>query len=111
MFVKYVYPYNCKYFPKFYSITKRNLLIINDFPEGGGEPKRCNLIIVIKVPRYLMDMFRNKLKLEEIKEELTNCMDIESERKMTPQKIKEELDKFIIGQDHVKRAIAIALSS
>lgn len=30
---------------------------------------------------------------------------------MTPIKIKEELDKHIIGQDHVKRAIAIALSN
>jgi ATP-dependent protease HslVU (ClpYQ) ATPase subunit len=28
---------------------------------------------------------------------------------MTPQKIKEQLDKYVIGQDHVKRAIAIAL--
>jgi ATP-dependent protease HslVU (ClpYQ) ATPase subunit len=37
-------------------------------------------------------------------------MDLEAERKMTPQKIKDELDKYVIGQDHVKRAIAIALS-
>jgi ATP-dependent protease HslVU (ClpYQ) ATPase subunit len=36
-------------------------------------------------------------------------MDLEAERKMTPQKIKDELDKYVIGQDHVKRAIAIAL--
>ena len=29
---------------------------------------------------------------------------------MTPIKLKEELDKFIIGQDHVKKALAISLS-
>lgn len=57
-----------------------------------------------------MENFRNKLKIEEIKEELMNNMDLESERKMTPQKIKNELDKYVIGQEHVKRAIAIALS-
>jgi ATP-dependent protease Clp ATPase subunit len=57
-----------------------------------------------------MEGFRNKLKIEDIKEEMTNSMDLESERKMTPLKIKEELDKYIIGQDHVKRSIAIALS-
>lgn len=38
-------------------------------------------------------------------------MEIDYERRMTPQKIKEELDKIIIGQDHVKRAIAVALSN
>ncbi len=58
-----------------------------------------------------MESFRSKLKIEEIKDELTNSMDIESEKKMTPKRIKEELDKYIIGQDHVKRAIAIALST
>ncbi len=57
-----------------------------------------------------MESFRNKLKIEEIKEELINSMDLEVEKKMTPQKIKEELDKYIIGQEHVKRAIAVALS-
>jgi ATP-dependent protease HslVU (ClpYQ) ATPase subunit len=30
---------------------------------------------------------------------------------MTPQKIKDELDKYVVGQEHVKRAIAIALSN
>lgn len=39
-----------------------------------------------------------------------DTVDIEEERKITPQKIKEELDKYVIGQEHVKRAIAIALS-
>jgi len=57
-----------------------------------------------------MESFRNKLKIEEIKEELVNSIDLEIEKKMTPTKIKEELDKYVIGQDHVKRAIAIALS-
>jgi ATP-dependent protease Clp ATPase subunit len=57
-----------------------------------------------------MENFRNKLKIEEIKEELINSMDLEVEKKMTPLKIKDELDKYVIGQDHVKRAIAIALS-
>ncbi len=57
-----------------------------------------------------MEGFRNKLKIDEIKEELSNSIDLEIERKMTPLKIKEELDKYVIGQEHVKRAIAIALS-
>jgi ATP-dependent protease HslVU (ClpYQ) ATPase subunit len=56
-----------------------------------------------------MESFRNKLKIDEIKDELMNNMDLEYEKSMTPQKIKEELDKYIIGQDHVKRAIAISL--
>ena len=30
---------------------------------------------------------------------------------MTPMKIKEELDKYVIGQDHVKKALAISLSN
>jgi ATP-dependent protease HslVU (ClpYQ) ATPase subunit len=29
---------------------------------------------------------------------------------MTPNIIKENLDKYVIGQEHVKRAVAIALS-
>jgi ATP-dependent protease HslVU (ClpYQ) ATPase subunit len=37
-------------------------------------------------------------------------MDLEVEKKMTPQKIKNELDVYVVGQEHVKRAIAIALS-
>lgn len=57
-----------------------------------------------------MDSFRNKLKIDEIKEELMNSMDLELEKKMTPQKIKDELDKYVIGQESVKRSIAIALS-
>jgi ATP-dependent protease Clp ATPase subunit len=58
-----------------------------------------------------MENFRNKLKIDEIKEELINSMDLEVEKKMTPLKIKDELDKYVIGQEHVKRAIAIALSN
>jgi ATP-dependent protease Clp ATPase subunit len=50
------------------------------------------------------------LKIEEIKDELMNSMNMETEKAMTPNKIKLELDKYIIGQDHVKRAIAVALS-
>ena len=46
----------------------------------------------------------------DIKDEMLNSLDIDLERKMTPLKIKESLDKYIIGQDHVKRAVAIALS-
>ncbi len=38
-----------------------------------------------------------------------NSLEEDVEKQMTPSKIKEELDHYIIGQDHVKRAIAIAL--
>ena len=37
-------------------------------------------------------------------------MNLEIDKKLTPQKIKSELDKFIIGQDNVKKSIAICLS-
>ena len=57
-----------------------------------------------------MENFKNKLKIEEIKDELMNNIDIEYEKKLTPLKIKEELDKYVIGQEHVKRAISISLS-
>ncbi len=57
-----------------------------------------------------MENFRNKLKIEEIKDELMNNIEIEYEKKLTPTKIKEELDKYIIGQEHVKKAISISLS-
>ena len=57
-----------------------------------------------------MDNFRSKLKIEEIKEELSHSLDLELDKKMTPIKIKEELDNYIIGQEHAKKAIAIALS-
>ena len=57
-----------------------------------------------------MENFRNKLKIEEIKDELMNNIDIEYEKKLTPLKIKEELDKYVIGQEHVKKAISISLS-
>ena len=62
------------------------------------------------VPRYFVEAFANKLKIDEIKDELIDVMDLETEKKMTPRKIKEELDKYVIGQEHVKRAIAIGLS-
>lgn len=41
---------------------------------------------------------------------MLNSLDIDLEKKMTPSKIKESLDKYVIGQDHVKRSVAIALS-
>jgi len=56
-----------------------------------------------------LESFRNKLKIDEIKEELSESMNFDVDKKMTPQKIKEELDKYIIGQDHVKKALAISL--
>lgn len=56
-----------------------------------------------------MDGFRNKLKIDEIKEEISETINFDNDKKMTPQKIKEELDKHIIGQDHVKKALAISL--
>ena len=56
-----------------------------------------------------MESFRNKLKIDEIKEELSETMNFDNDKKMTPIKIKEELDKFIVGQDHVKKALAISL--
>lgn len=56
-----------------------------------------------------MESFRKKLEINDIKDELLNSLDEDVEREMTPSKIKEELDKYIIGQDHVKRSIAIAL--
>ena len=46
----------------------------------------------------------------DIKDEMLNSMDMDLEKEMTPLKIKDSLDKYIIGQDHVKRAVAIALS-
>ena len=59
----------------------------------------------------MFESFFNKLKAEEIKEELAEGLDLEIEKKMTPSKIKNELDKYVIGQDNVKQAIAIALSN
>ena len=38
-------------------------------------------------------------------------MNFENDKKLTPQKIKTELDKYIIGQDNVKKSIAICLSN
>lgn len=61
------------------------------------------------VPKYFLESFRNKLKIDEIKEELSETMNFDNDKKMTPQKIKDELDKYIIGQDHVKKALAISL--
>jgi ATP-dependent protease HslVU (ClpYQ) ATPase subunit len=39
-----------------------------------------------------------------------NNIEEEYEKQMTPKKIKEELDKVIIGQDGLKRAVAVSLS-
>jgi ATP-dependent protease Clp ATPase subunit len=36
-------------------------------------------------------------------------MNFDVDKKMTPQKIKDELDKHIIGQDHVKKSLASSL--
>lgn len=49
------------------------------------------------------------MKIDEIKEELSDTMNLENDKKMTPIKIKEELDKYIIGQEHVKKALAVSL--
>lgn len=73
--------------------------------------KEVKLNLKSTVPKFYVENFRNKLSIEEIKDELMNSMDMEVEKKMTPQKIKEELDRFVIGQDHVKKSIAIALSN
>jgi ATP-dependent protease HslVU (ClpYQ) ATPase subunit len=40
-----------------------------------------------------------------------NNIEEEYEKQMTPKKIKEELDKVIIGQDVLKRAVAVSLSN
>jgi len=37
-------------------------------------------------------------------------MNLEEDKKLTPQIIKDKLDNYIIGQDEVKKAVAIALS-
>ena len=72
--------------------------------------KEVRLFNKVLVPRFLMENFRSKLKLEEIKDELMNNIDIDHEKKLTPSKIKEELDKYVVGQEHVKKAISISLS-
>ena len=74
------------------------------------DQRRCLLIFLILVPRSIIDSFRKRVNPSDIKDEMLNSLDLDLERKMTPLKIKDNLDKYIIGQDHVKRAVAIALS-
>ena len=74
------------------------------------DQRRCLLIFLILVPRSIIDSFRKRVNPSDIKDEMLNSLDLDLERKMTPLKIKDSLDKYIIGQDHVKRAVAIALS-
>jgi ATP-dependent protease HslVU (ClpYQ) ATPase subunit len=38
-----------------------------------------------------------------------NNIEEEYEKQMTPKKIKEELDRVVIGQDSLKKAVAISL--
>lgn len=61
------------------------------------------------MPKYLFDNFINKISLNEIRDTLENSINISKEKEYTPSKIKQELDKYVIGQDKVKKAIANAL--
>lgn len=66
---------------------------------------------LLLVPRSIVESFRKRVNPNEIKDEMLNSLDLDLERKMTPLKIKDSLDKYIVGQEHVKRAVAIALSN
>lgn len=79
------------------------------FFEKEPETKRSKYFVVMTVPKYFVESFRKKLDINEIKEELLVSLEEDVEKEMTPTKIKEELDKYIVGQDNVKRSIAIAL--
>jgi ATP-dependent protease Clp ATPase subunit len=65
---------------------------------------------MIRVPRTIVEQLRNSIDPNEVKDELLNSMNLEEDKKLTPQTIKEKLDEYVIGQDQVKRAVAIALS-
>ncbi len=90
-----------------YKQIRRNFFT-NEYPDEII--KRGKKINNKLVPKYYVEGFKNKLNIEEIKDELMNWMDMDIEKKMTPQKIKEQLDRYVIGQEHVKKAIAVALS-
>lgn len=58
-----------------------------------------------------METLRNSFNSSEVKDELINSMNLEEDKKLTPQVIKERLDQYVIGQNEVKKAVAIALSN
>ena len=61
------------------------------------DQRRCLLIFLILVPRSIIDSFRKRVNPSDIKDEMLNSLDLDLERKMTPLKIKDSLDKYIIG--------------
>jgi ATP-dependent protease Clp ATPase subunit len=60
--------------------------------------------------RNIVESFISKVGKHDLYEELINNKDIEYEKNLTPKLIKERLDEYIVGQEHVKNALAISLS-
>lgn len=56
-----------------------------------------------------MDTLGESIKKEIIQEEIKEDPEISEMKKLTPRKVVEELDKYIIGQDDAKKKVAIAL--
>ena len=61
------------------------------------------------MPDHFLEGFRKNIVLDEIKEEMHNLINLEYEASLTPSKIKALLDEYIIGQDEIKKAIAVSL--
>jgi ATP-dependent protease HslVU (ClpYQ) ATPase subunit len=66
-------------------------------------------LLILIVPKSYYESFNNKISLVEVRERLENWVNDDKEKDLTPSKIKEELDKYIIGQDKVKIAVANSL--